>query len=66
MFADGHLLTQLDSLKRCFENLMILLTWIWIDQNLWIRIQSIRIQITALPFVTLITDFSSLVPIVSF
>ena len=34
MFADGHLLTQLIhiflllKIKRCFENLVILLTWI--------------------------------------
>ena len=34
MFADGHLLTQLIpyfftlKIKRCFENLAILLTWI--------------------------------------
>ena len=56
MFADGHLLTQLISIflllkiKRCFENLVILLTWIRIDQILWIRIRirirSIRIHIT--------------------
>ena len=44
MFADGHLLTQLIpyflllKIKRCFENLVILLTWI--------RIRSIRIHIT--------------------
>ena len=36
-------------IKRCFENLVTLLTWIRIDQILWIRIriQSIRIHITA-------------------
>ena len=43
MIADGHLLTQPIKIKRCFENLVILLTWIRIDQILWIRI---RIHIT--------------------
>ena len=46
MFADGHLLTQLMpiflilKINRCFENLVILLTWIRIriTQILWIRI----------------------------
>ena len=56
MFADAHLLTQLLAfflllkIKRCFEKLVILLTWIRIriDQILWIRIRirSIRINIT--------------------
>ena len=40
MFADGHLLTQLIpifflilKIKRCFENLVILLTWIRLDPD---------------------------------
>ena len=52
MFADGHLHTQLIpiflllKIKRCFENFVILLTWIRIriDQILWIRIR-IRIRL---------------------
>ena len=48
MFADGHLL----KITRCFENLVILLTWIRIDKILGIRIpiriQSLRIHITGI------------------
>ena len=42
-------------IKRCFENLVILLTWIRIDQILWIRIRirSIRIHITVPNYTTI-------------
>ena len=60
MFAEGHLLTQLIPQAENFDNLVILLTWIRIDQILWIRIQieSIRIHITALKWVSRSVEFT--------